>query len=245
MGRTSGWTVTVAAVLLGIGTAGCTHLVHWEDMEGAFDDVNARMDEQDSRLSAVESDLEGLRGDVDELRREMQRMEEDLNARIDSVGENMMGVSLPVHFDFDVAEIREVDRPILDAFAASVQRSLPEALVTVEGFADPAGSVPYNMRLSRERAENVRDYLVERGLSEDNVRVDAFGELRSRQVNPGAQGPGQSGIENRRVSFVIEWAGAEGARTEPGMQEQEGQGSVGQGAGGQGVAGQSTNDTGS
>ena len=228
MGRTSGWTVTVAAVLLGIGTAGCTHLVHWEDMEGAFDDVNARLDDQDSRISAVESDVEALRADIDELRREMQRMEDDLNARIDSVGQNMMGVSLPVHFDFDVAEIREVDRPILDAFAASVQRTLPSALVTVEGFADPAGSVPYNMRLSRERAENVREYLVERGMSDENVRVAAFGELRSRQVNPGAQGPGQSGIENRRVSFVIEWAGPEGARTEPGMQQQEGQTDQGQ-----------------
>ena len=165
--------------------------------------------------------MEALQGDVEQLRSEMQRLERDLNARIDSVGQNMIGLSLPVHFDFDRAEIRDVDRPILDAFARAVQRTVPSALVTVEGFADPAGTTAYNMRLSRERAENVRDYLVQQGMNADNVRIDAFGELRARQVNPGAQGPGQSGIENRRVSFVVEWAGPEGARTQPGLQNQD------------------------
>lgn len=220
MGRTRGWSVSVAAVLLAVGTAGCTHLVHWEDLEGAFDDINATLEDHETRLTAVESDVEELRGDMEELRSELQRLERDLNARIDTIGQNMIGLSLPVHFDFDRAEIRDVDQPILDAFAQAIQRSVPSALVTVEGFADPAGSTQYNVRLSRQRAQNVRDYLIQQGMSEDNIRIDAFGELRSRQVNPGAQGPGQSGIENRRVSFVVEWAGPEGARTEPGLQQQ-------------------------
>jgi hypothetical protein len=31
---------------------------------------------------------------------------------------------------------------------------------------------------------------------------------QARQVNPGAQGPGQSGIENRRVTFSVDYSGS-------------------------------------
>lgn len=198
--------VTVALVVM---TAGCTHLVHKEDLEGRFEPIEAQLADHETRITTVESDVAGLRDDVDALRRELQQLREDFNAHVsDEDMHGGMGLSLPIHFDFDRAEIRDVDRPILDRFAGAIKRHAPNALITVEGFADPAGSEAYNVRLSRQRADAVRTYLVSTaGLSDGQVRAAAFGELRARQVNPGAQGPGQSGIENRRVSFVIEWAG--------------------------------------
>lgn len=212
MGKARCGSVAGSAVALAVLTAGCTHLVHKEDLEGRFEPIEAQLSDHETRITTIESDVEGLRDDVDALRRELEQLREDFNAHVSD--EELHGgirLSLPVHFDFDRAEIRDVDRPILDRFAASIKRHAPNALVTVEGFADPAGSEAYNIRLSRQRADAVRSYLVDTGgLTDNQVRTAAFGELRSRQVNPGARGPGQSGIENRRVTFVIEWAGGPG-----------------------------------
>ncbi len=200
MGKTRGLVAVIGVAVL---ATGCTHLVHKEEEHDPYDDSLIQ-----ARVATVEGDVSSLQDDVAALRSAMSELERNLGAHVDDDEiHGAMRVSLPVHFDFDRAQIREVDRPILDAFAAGVRGSYPSAVVTVEGFSDPAGSAAYNMRLSRERAQNVRDYLVESGgLSGDNVRVAAFGE--DRPVNPGAQGPGQSGIENRRVTFVIDYSGS-------------------------------------
>jgi hypothetical protein len=34
----------------------------------------------------------------------------------------------------------------------------------------------------------------------------SYGEVRNRQVVPGAKGPGDAGVENRRVALVIDHA---------------------------------------
>lgn len=209
MGNVRCGSVAAVAVAIALATGGCAHLVHEEDLEGRFEPIEAQLADHETRITTLESDVSGLQDDFAALRRELQQLREDFNAHVSD--EDMHGgmrLSLPVHFDFDRAEIRDVDRAILDRFAASIKRHVPNALITVEGFSDPAGSEAYNVRLSRRRAEAVKTYLVsDGGLTDSQVRTAAFGELRARQVNPGAQGPGQSGIENRRVSFVLEWAG--------------------------------------
>ena len=78
-------------------------------------------------------------------------------------------------------------------------------MVTVEGFADPAGSTAFNRNLGQQRAEVVRDYLVGTGgLSAGQVRAVSYGEEQNRQVRPRATG--DEGRDNRRV--VIDYAGA-------------------------------------
>ena len=70
----------------------------------------------------------------------------------------------------------------------------------------------HNYDLGRRRAENERSYLVSAGMNTDRGRAVSYGEVANRQVNAGntgAQNP-QSGIENRRVTFVLEWDGRAG-----------------------------------
>jgi peptidoglycan-associated lipoprotein len=194
--------VLVAGVAL--GASGCTHLVHEEDYE-PFDPTPL-----ETRMSTIESDVAAVRNDLNALRQSMADLERRMGAHVeDDDMHGAMRVALPVHFDFDAAEIRDVDRPILDAFAAGIRNSYPDAVVTVEGFTDRAGSPAHNMRLSQSRADNVANYLIETGgLNSDHVRTQAFGMTMARQVNPDAQGPGQSGIENRRVTFVVDYSGS-------------------------------------
>src|SRR3546814_3265672 len=85
--------------------------------------------------------------------------------------------------------LREQDKPFLNEFASVIREHHPNVLVTVEGFADPAGSAAYNKRLGQRRAEAVREQLVQAGgLRADKVRAVSYGEDANRQVVAGDWG---------------------------------------------------------
>jgi peptidoglycan-associated lipoprotein len=157
-------------------------------------DAGRRIDSLSRRIGALERDLEAFR--------------REFNAQVTQM-QGMLRFSLPVYFGYDDATLREQDRPVLDRFAQVVREHFQNAVVTVEGFADPAGSADYNQQLGMRRAEAVRAYLTaDGGLAAEGVRAVSYGESRNRQVRPGAHGPGDEGMENRRVALVIDHADA-------------------------------------
>ncbi len=81
------------------------------------------------------------------------------------------------------------------------------SLVTVEGFADPAGSPRYNEALSKRRAESVASYLTQAGVQGISMRTVGMGEVR--QVVQGAERDMPGAQANRRVVFVVETKGGE------------------------------------
>ena len=112
---------------------------------------------------------------------------------------------VPVHFGFDSALVREEDLSVLSQVAEVIRTVYPSALITVEGFADPAGGVQYNLDLSRRRAEAVMRVMVERfGLAERQFRIVGYGEQQLRQVVPGAERDDPGAQRNRRVTFTID-----------------------------------------
>jgi len=208
MSKTRVWTLGLGTVLA-VAATGCTHYVHKHDLNGMMDPLNAQLADHEGRITTLESDVAGLQNDVAELRRRMDQLANDFGAHVNDKDLHCgcgLAVSLPVHFDFNGDAVRSVDEPILDAFAGAVSGAYPDAKLTVEGLTDSAGSQAYNQSLSRRRAENVKDYLVSAGLSADNIDVAALGETRLVNSDTGVTNP-QSGIENRRVTFVVEWAG--------------------------------------
>jgi outer membrane protein OmpA-like peptidoglycan-associated protein len=67
----------------------------------------------------------------------------------------------------------------LTALASDFQiylQSKPDARLTLEGHADPRGSVEYNQALSQRRVDRVKGFLVALGIPADNVQTKAFGE---------------------------------------------------------------------
>ena len=53
-------------------------------------------------------------------------------------------------------------------------------------------------------------YLAGAGIPTSRMRAVSYGADPDRQVNPGAQGPGEVGWQNRRVAMVIDFSGAMG-----------------------------------
>ena len=171
--------------------------------------VNKRVDAQavaqtaalDSERTARTQADEATKAEIASLRTDLQNLRTEFGAKISEVAEGMK-FAFPVHFAFNDATVRTEDAAALDRFANVVSKHYNGAKVTVEGFADPAGSNRYNVALSQRRAESVKAYVASKGLDASLINTVGYGE--TRQVSKGAWGD-QPGAElNRRVVFVIE-----------------------------------------
>ena len=76
--------------------------------------------------------------EIDNLTQQMQQRFAQYDAKIAQMG-GRIRVDTASHFAFDKADLRDEDKPMLDDFAKIVSKHFPQAVVTVEGFADNAG----------------------------------------------------------------------------------------------------------
>ncbi|HCS26182.1 MAG TPA: hypothetical protein DIW43_01930, partial [Spongiibacteraceae bacterium] len=109
-----------------------------------------------------------------------------------------------VNFEFDRAVLRQESIPVLDA-AVNVLNEHPELLVAIDGHTDNKGSESYNERLSRQRAEAVQDYFVDKNVNPDRLVFRGFGEARPIAPNSfddGSDNP-EGRFENRRVELNV------------------------------------------
>lgn len=104
-----------------------------------------------------------------------------------------------VHFDFDKSVIRADAVPVLDEAVATLKGDGGIAVI-VDGHTDSVGTDAYNERLSKRRADAVRDYLVKHGIPAAHVRTEGFGESRPVASNDTADGRAQ----NRRVELRVD-----------------------------------------
>ena len=145
-----------------------------------------------------------LRVDIDALRTDLGTLRTEFGAKITAMEEGVK-FAFPVNFAFDDATVRDTDQPALQRFAQVAQKYYPGSVITVEGFADPAGSARYNLNLSSRRAESVRSFLTGQGL--DGTQLKAVGYGETRLVAPGAERDEPGAEQNRRVVFVVETRG--------------------------------------
>jgi peptidoglycan-associated lipoprotein len=103
-----------------------------------------------------------------------------------------------IYFDYDQAVIRDDQRAALGNNAAAIKnRSL--TTLTVQGHCDERGSDEYNLALGERRANAVKQYLVDSGVSAA-VDTVSYGEGQ-----PAVQGNDESAYRmNRRAEFVNE-----------------------------------------
>lgn len=170
------------------------------------------LDEQRALLDAERSERvatdERLAADVAQLRTDLEALRTEFGAKIAAV-ENGIKFAFPVTFAYDDATVQSADIAALDRFAEVVSKHYTGSVVTVEGFADPAGSRAYNARLSERRATSVREHLVGKSIQAE-IRTVGYGE--NRLVVPGAEKDDPGAQMNRRVVFVIESTSPPAAR---------------------------------
>lgn len=201
--------VASASTLLSGCLATQSQLKHASDQQSlALSQTRAALaDERAQRMesdSALAQQLGMVRGDVQSLRRDLDAMKADFGAKITAM-EDGLHFAMPVTFAFDDATVRPTDYPSLDRFARVAEKYYPGSKITIEGFADPAGTASYNRVLSEHRAVAVRQYLVLHGLPSGDVATVGYG--KTRLVTPGASRDMPGAELNRRAVFVIESRG--------------------------------------
>lgn len=82
-----------------------------------------------------------------------------------------------VFFAYDSWQINEEGRHLL-AVDAEWIRTNPGSLVKIEGHCDERGTSAYNLVLGEKRAKAVRNYLVELGVSANQLSVVSYGKER-------------------------------------------------------------------
>jgi len=177
--------------LMGFALGGCSQYVKKADYDAAISELRANDQKQQQQIDALTQD--------------MQQRFAKYDAQITAM-QGRINVDTAAHFAFGDATLRDEDKPLLDDFAKVISQHRSDAVITVEGFTDPAGSASYNKRLGLKRAEAVRDYLVSTGgLNADKIRAVSYGEASNRQVEKGQVR--DAGSSNRRVTLVVDFAG--------------------------------------
>jgi outer membrane protein OmpA-like peptidoglycan-associated protein len=108
-----------------------------------------------------------------------------------------------VYFETAKAELKPASHKTLDEAAVTIQKVLagnPDITIEVQGHTDSRGSAEYNMNLSDQRANAVKDYLVSKhDIKSSRLVAKGYGESHPVASNNTADGM----AKNRRVEFII------------------------------------------
>ena len=103
-----------------------------------------------------------------------------------------------VLFDFNKYTLKPEAREKL-AKVSGILLAYPNLKLQIEGYTDNIGSDEYNQKLSEQRADTVRDYLVSQSVQQTNVSAQGYGKNDPIADNTSSSGRAQ----NRRVQMVV------------------------------------------
>ncbi|NBD95825.1 MAG: OmpA family protein [Gammaproteobacteria bacterium] len=173
-----------------------------ERREAAQQSAMAQQEAEQQRQQRMAAEMRAreLEEEARRMREEAERLQEqiaELEARPTDRG-LVLTLGADVLFDLDKYQLREGAERTIDRIAEFLNE-YEDRQVLVEGFTDSTGARDYNLRLSEQRAESVRDALVERGVGEDRVQTRGYGldyPVASNETQAGRQ-------LNRRVEVII------------------------------------------
>ncbi|MDI7266992.1 MAG: OmpA family protein [Myxococcota bacterium] len=115
-----------------------------------------------------------------------------------------------IYFETDSAQILAVSYDILNQVAQTLNNNPHIRLIEVQGHADERNTDEYNVRLTRDRANAVVEYLVRQGVDVRRLLAAGYGERCP--VDPRSSAAAWD--KNRRVEFKIIWTDAGPTRVE-------------------------------
>lgn len=165
----------------------------------------AKVSELEGRLNKLENStndrLTAVENDNAAIKDRLNKFENDLRNLNDKVS-NISAVNASfddIQFEFNSSKLTSSSYAVLDGIASVLKENASGNKITVSGHTDYIGSNEFNQRLSIQRANTVKDYLVSKGVPAANITVKGYGETRPIADNSTAAGRAQ----NRRVEFDV------------------------------------------
>jgi OmpA-OmpF porin, OOP family len=109
-----------------------------------------------------------------------------------------------IHFDFDKATLTKAATGILDSNINTLKKN-QGINVQIEGHTDAHGSEAYNMALGERRANAVKEYLANQGISPDRMTTISYGKTRLAmpEIPTRQNKESTESRANRRVHFEV------------------------------------------
>ena len=110
----------------------------------------------------------------------------------------MLSMSVEILFDFDSSKVKEGVKESLNTLGKALAEN-KDIKLKIDGHTDYIGTEQYNLNLSLKRANSIKNYLIGRGVSANNISIEGYGKQ-----NPVANNSTEAGrAKNRRVEFII------------------------------------------
>ena len=103
-----------------------------------------------------------------------------------------------IFFEHDKSKLTEDSKGELSQIY-SFLKNHPSLIIEVAGHTDSTGTKQYNKKLSLARAKSVKQFLVNKGIKQERIRVAGYGE--DKPIAPNSTKKGRE--QNRRVEFEI------------------------------------------
>jgi outer membrane protein OmpA-like peptidoglycan-associated protein len=163
---------------------------------------------QQQELAAETAKAEQAAAQSEQLRQQAEKEKQDLRARLlqqlntilstRDTARGLIANMSDVLFKTGSFELLPGARERL-AKVSGIVLAYPSLHLQVEGHTDSVGSDEYNQNLSEQRADAVRDYLVQQGIAADSIEAHGFGKTQPIASNDTPEGRQQ----NRRVELVL------------------------------------------
>ncbi len=182
--------------------------------EAAAAEAEARAQKARDAQKTAEASAQQATAQTEQIR---ERLKEQLN-QVLQTKETARGLIVnmsDVLFDFNKYTLKPKAREKL-AKVSGILLAYPNLKLQVEGYTDNIGSDEYNQKLSEQRADGVRDYLVSQSVQNNNVTATGYG--KSDPIADNSSNTGRA--QNRRVELVVSGDAIGIQQAAPGAQSQ-------------------------
>lgn len=148
-------------------------------------------------VGVVDAEVSGNSSQTDDKKKEFKEQTEQ---SIEQNTERVAKVDIPpVYYDSGKATVKAESIPVLDE-VLDILSQFPEYYLIVDAHTDSVGSDEANLKLSKDRAEEVKKYLVQKGVEENRIVARGWGEYRPIVANEVTE---EDKAKNRRTEFIL------------------------------------------
>lgn len=146
---------------------------------------------------------------------EPEKVELPANSTMRNLQDGKRLILRNIFFDYNQATLRSRSRHELNKLYNFMKQN-PNARIQVSGHTDSRGNDDYNMRLSKDRAQAVVNYLIRNGISSSRLKAVGYGETRpiARNENADLSDNPVGRQLNRRIEISIPSGAAKGVEVE-------------------------------
>ncbi|SEM22238.1 OmpA family protein [Maribacter orientalis] len=125
----------------------------------------------------------------------LNKRKEEIRSRIENLGY--------VYFDLNSSTIKGKSKTILDSLSV-IMKEIPTLKLKINSHTDSRGASTYNDWLSQRRVDKTNEYLLSKGISDDKLITEAYGErLLLNECDDNTYCSEEKHAVNRRSEFEI------------------------------------------